>query len=551
MKNLKKTAVFLLAVAMIFSVLAGCGTQQENNAPETTSAASTQNTSTVAEDPLKDHMEISLAMWGIGEALVEGVQDAVRDQLFQKLNITIKPVNVTWDDYTQKIQVWAASSQLPDMFAIDSIGTQNYKNWIEQGIVHVLPDDLSPYPEVQKMMNGNGMDIYKYPMGDENGKFYAIPRLNHFSVDDWSTDNGMQVRKDWMENVGITKEPENMDEFIELMKAFVEKDPDQNGKKDTIGLTCYNADWLTWFMSAYEPGMLGGINWVKDPENSGQWIPAFMTKNALEGLKAIKKLYDAGGLDKDFATLKSEEGRNKYAANKAGAYAHDVTPSTLSYVAQQFEKNNPDKKYKDVVTVLKPFKNVNDGQYYRLIANPAWSETYINAKTDDKKIDRILRLFDYVLGEEGYNLIHFGIEGTDWKKDGDKIVLTPKKDASGNEIPVSTTYPFTKCGFIAEWSGTRQWTNPSTEPELQKMSSDLNDWLQANAKPIPTDLRVPLLDVPDKDKATAKFQDIVIKCVLSNDVEKTWNDLVKEYRANGYDKLIEEINAKCAELGIQ
>lgn len=556
MKNLKKIVALLMVATMVFSVLAGCGTSKENS-PATSAAATApatvEATSTApAPDPLADPMEISFAMWDIGQAIVDGQPDAVREQLYKDLNITIKPVNVTWDDYMQKIQVWAASAQLPDIFAVDVVGTQNYKNWIDQGIVQSLPDDLSAYPDLQKRMNGSGMEIYKYPVNDPNGKFYAIPRISSFSADEWATNNGIMLRKDWMANVGITKEPENMDEFITLMKAFVENDPDKNNKKDTIGLTCYNADWLTWFFAAYEPGMIGGAgNWVRDTENPGKWIPAFMTKNALEGMKALKKLYDAGGLDKDFAALKGEEGEDKFASSKAGAYAHDVTPATLKYLGEKYVKNYPDKKYEDAITILKPFKNVNDGQYYRMIANPAWSETYVNATVDAKKVDRIMRLFDYVIGDKGYNLIHFGIEGTDWKKEGDKVVLTPQKDAAGAIIPITTIYPFTKAGFIAEWSGTHQFTNPSATPELQKMSKDLNDWLMANAKAQPIDLRLPLFDVPDKDKATVKFGEIAIKSIMSKDIDKTFNDMVSEFRANGYDKLIDEVNAECAKLNIK
>ena len=558
MKNFKKIVVLLMVATMVFSVLAGCGPESNNN-PATTAAATTAATeeATTAEptvDPLADPMEISFAMWSIGQAIVDGQQDAVREKLYKDLNITIKPVNVTWDDYMQKIQIWAASAQLPDIFAVDVVGTQNYKNWIDQGIVQALPDDLSAYPELQNRMNGNGMEIYKYPVNDPNAKFYAVPRISCFSADGWANNIGVMLRKDWMANVGVTKAPETMDEFITLMKLFVENDPDKNNKKDTIGLTCFNSEWLSWFFAAYEPGLLGGSsNWVRDIENPGKWIPAFMTKNTLEGMKVLKKLYDAGGLDRDFAALKGEEGEDKFASNKAGAYAHDVSPATLKYLSEKYVKNYPDKKFEDAITILKPFKNVNDGQYYRYIANPAWSETYINANVDAKKVDRIMRLFEYVIGDEGYNLIHFGVEGTDWKKEGDKVVLTPQKDASDAIIPITTLYPFTLAGFIAEWSGTHQYTAPSTTPELQKMSSDLYDWLLANAKASPVDLRLPLFEVPNKDKTASPklFGEMTIKCLMSKDIDKTWNEIVDGYRANGYDKLIEEVNAECAKLDIK
>lgn len=494
-----------------------------------------------------DHMEISIAMWSIGSAIVDK-PDAIRDKVYKDLNITIVPFNTTWDDYTQKIQVWAASNQLPDVVAIDALGTQNYAKWIEQGIVKALPSNLSAYPKLKAIMDSPGFEMYKYPLGDPNGKIYAVPRLNHLNIDDWSTDAGVHVRKDWMANVGMA-EPTTMDQFTELMKAFVTKDPDKNGKADTIGLTMYSSAWLSWFFLAYEPGIQSG-GWVRDKANPGKWIPAFFTQGTLEGLKALKKLYDAGGMDADFATLKAEDGRNKYAAGKAGAYAHDVIPGTLVTTGVLFEKNFPNLKYSDVVTVLKPFKAA-DGNYYRNIANPAWSESYISAKVSDDKMARILQLFEYYLSDTGYNLLHFGIEGVNYKVVNGKIELIPVLDTAGKPILLGVQYPFAYTGYLMEWSGTRQWTAPNPYPALQKISADLNTWLQANAKPVPTDLRLNLLEIADKDKATLNLGDDLIKCILSNDVEKTWRELVAAYMANGYDKVIAQTNEQAAKAGIK
>jgi putative aldouronate transport system substrate-binding protein len=352
-----------------------------------------------------------------------------------------------------------------------------------------------------------------------------------------------------MANVGVTSDPTTMDEFIDLMVKFANNDPDKDGKNDTIGLTCYNASWLQWFMMSYEPGTNG---WIKD--STGKWIPAFMTQNSLEGIKALKKLYDAGGLDKDFATLKGDEGRDKYASNVAGAYAHDATVSTIeNYVGDQFEKVNPTLKYSDVVDLLKPFKSA-DGNYYRLISNPGWSETYINAKCDAAKVDRVMRLFDYILdtNSEGFRLTHFGIEGKDWNLVDGKVVLADYKDKDGKPAAPITQYPISQgFGSLAMWSGVYQATAPNAKPIYQQIFQANNDWLMANAKAQPINLVIPLLDVPDKDKATYNLSDVIIKCVLSSDAEKTWNDLMANYKANGYDKIIEEVNTAATAAGIQ
>lgn len=65
-----------------------------------------------ADDPV----EISIAYWDADSAFVG---DDVLSEIEDKLNIKITPVNITWDDYTQKIQLWASSGSLPDVFAGD------------------------------------------------------------------------------------------------------------------------------------------------------------------------------------------------------------------------------------------------------------------------------------------------------------------------------------------------------------------------------------------------------------------------------------------------
>ena len=44
----------------------------------------------------------------------------------------------------------------------------------------------------------------------------------------------------------------------------------------------------------------------------------------------------------------------------------------------------------------------------------------INADVDDKKLDRILRIYDWLLSPEAKDLYDYGIEGKDYTKEGDK-----------------------------------------------------------------------------------------------------------------------------------
>src|SRR5690606_7099573 len=44
------------------------------------------------------------------------------------------------------------------------------------------------------------------------------------------------VRQEWLDKLNL-KVPTNYEEMVNVMKAFVENDPDGNGKKDTFGMT--------------------------------------------------------------------------------------------------------------------------------------------------------------------------------------------------------------------------------------------------------------------------------------------------------------------------
>ena len=84
-------------------------------------AASGQAESTASSD---EQMEISIVNWDMQYSFPEGdVEDPMRDFFEDRFNITIKPYSVGWGDYNEKMNIWAASGELPDvMGAVDTVG---------------------------------------------------------------------------------------------------------------------------------------------------------------------------------------------------------------------------------------------------------------------------------------------------------------------------------------------------------------------------------------------------------------------------------------------
>lgn len=147
---MKKKMVLLLSVVMAVSMTAcgssnTTGTAEATDTTEAATEASTDASTEAATDTAGDYSEplnISVAFWD-SETALSSADDAMRKALEDKFNVTFEAKNITWDDYQQKIQAWAASDSLPDIFAIDAIGTSNYFDWINDGLVAALPEDLS------------------------------------------------------------------------------------------------------------------------------------------------------------------------------------------------------------------------------------------------------------------------------------------------------------------------------------------------------------------------------------------------------------------------
>ncbi len=244
----KFLSILLAGVTLTSMVLTGCGSTASNQtetAKEEAASESTGAEGTESSTPdFSEHMDISIAHWDIESQFAERESDPLYQYICDKFNISIEPVNTTWDDYVQKIQMWGAAGSMPDIVSIDAVGTSTYYNWIEQGVVRPLLNiDEAKYPNLAEYFKTEDIAA----MADQDGQFYAVPR-RMFPTVDWSAlDRVVAYRWDLAQEAGITKEPETWDEFEEMLAAIVEADPEG---QNVIGITASNVK------------MIGGLFWL-------------------------------------------------------------------------------------------------------------------------------------------------------------------------------------------------------------------------------------------------------------------------------------------------
>ncbi|WP_136607748.1 extracellular solute-binding protein [Paenibacillus dokdonensis] len=548
-KKFRRLATGAVSLLMVFTVAACGGSKTEQAAdPGKIEPANAGETKTEAPTESNKKLEISIGMWDADKAFVNRDSDEMLKKFESDFNVSFKPKNVSWSDYQEKFRLWAAADELPDIMANDMFNTATYNQWIDQGIIRPLPDDLSKYPNVKKVMDQADIQPLKV-----DGKFYMIPRLTFDSTEDWVMERGLIVRKDWMEKLNIPV-PKTYDEYKNMLVKFVGEDPDGNGKKDTIGVTLRLPGFLDTPLLGTIP-QYSNEGWLYE---GGKWIPSVASTKMVDGLIQLRDMYTSGALDPDFPILKNDDGMEKFAQNKAGAIFNQISIDKLAGLKTMWSKYQHDKPFEDAVIIL-PIWPDQEGNTYRFVQTSFWSESYFSAKVDDEKMDRILRLYDFLLSPEGDTLVRYGFEGKDYKLDGDKVIATRPADAkTGAMKDLKDIYPFQQLiAMTARW---REGTylddgvkRTMYGDKLVDITDEYYNKQMAEAKPIPTAFDIKLMSTPAKDKVMGiKFIDDITKVVIGKeDPAKMWGTVLKGYEAKGLNEAIKEVNDKAAEMGIK
>lgn len=536
----RKLLSLTLAAAVMATTLFGCGGGGSNNNSSSNSGGNapskseSQSTAT-EENEFAEHMEISLATWDVADALADAANDPLYQYICDKFNIEIVPQNTTWDDYTQKIPLWAASGTMPDIVSIDVVGTSTYYQWTEQGVVRPLLD-MSNYPNLKEYFATPDIAA----MADANGNYYAVPR-RMFPTTDWSAlDRVVCYRWDLAQEAGVTKEPETWDEFKDMMEKIIAADPEN---QNIIGITASQYKMiggLFWLYSnpvATSDGSGSDFKWI---EEDGKYVPAVFSKNSLASLENMRDWYTKGLIDPDLANTTVNSAYDKFVAGQCAAVLMGGGHSGIagSLYEQRWKDLYPDKSFTDCVKVLKPLTNAN-GDKAHAIFKTYWSETYFSSSVDDAKMARIMALYDWLLSEEGINTCLYGFEGEDYTKSGDEITIITEDTLSKYPSKLMWADLVAYNNYLYY-----DMSNPTiVNKEIRQEAVDYINWVLNNTTLPKYYPELTMLATDTKrDFAVFDHDDMLTIMMGKEPVADMWNKLVSEYEAKGLSKMIDEVN---------
>ena len=525
---MKKTMILSACILAGLLCLTGCGQDNKEN---------TEVKTEVSE--YDEHLDISISYWLIDDAFSDRENDKVLKKIEDKFNVTFVPVNITWDDYYNKIIQWSESGQLPDVFTGAYRFENSYLNFVKAGLLHEIPSDLTKYPNLEKYMDSPELDSCVV-----NDKAYCIFRQTYSEQAETTKDRTIIYRWDLAKKAGIEKEPENWDEFRKMIQAIIKEDPEGKGIQ---GLTAKGYTMLEGLLVDYSAplGSSGGSRfyWVYDND---RYVPAlFAGENlgdaALPAWHLIRDMYDEGTIENDILLVTTSQAEEKFLNGKSAAICIDggLSNTKLYENIGRFWQETHGNEFWDDVKYLELMPDVNDNLYYP-VWDYAWSETYINANVSDEKLDRILAIYDYLLSEEGTLLSNFGIEDETYTIKEDKSIELIEGVTPSEVFPSIKAFSYLVCW---NYGNLNTYRYPNIVPNEYALKDEER---VAKARQI----KIPKYS----DECSIKFfemgtdfnidiNNIFGRMLVGPEpVDKMWADIIKEYEDKGLSDIIERVN---------
>jgi putative aldouronate transport system substrate-binding protein len=407
---LKKSALYIVGLAVLASACSNGGEKPQ----------------TVVNKAGNDDKKIMIEMmkWSPNK-FDEPVDNPIRKQIEGDLNIEYKLTLVPGkrEAFEQSFMTRIAAGDIPDLIEMTTAEVQKYA---EQGIIGSMDELLAKTPDLKDSRMQE-----EWMFAQNNGKIYGIPRIVR---------GGQPVatflRKDWLDKLQL-KMPTTTEELFEVMKAFVSKDPDGNGKDDTYG---YSANSLNDIpqsvisnsfgipqMGSIEPGI--PMDWI-DAKGQLHFAPVSMEfKNYLA---YMSKLYAAKVLDPDLPSNTQQSFQQKMIQGQIGVVTM-VNPHNWMLegkpIVKAAKEVNPNAQWAYVPPVKGPTGLFGNNTGFS--TSPSVVVASQNALKDPIKAERIMKLLDYMdrreNGKTGGVTQAYGLEGIHHTKENGVITkMLPK-----------------------------------------------------------------------------------------------------------------------------
>ena len=396
--KMKKFLSVVLAACMLISVCGCSNNKKEENVKKVELNAP-------GEFPIaKEKTKITIGVQQ--NAMIEDWEtNALTLELEEKANVDIEFIVFPSADAESKIAAMVASqTELPDILTMETVDLTVY---YDTGIAIPLTDyynnpDMAYYfnkrlensPEEREYIINAG----KSPDGENYGVMRYTPEIgNEYPFRMW-------INKTWLDKLDLEM-PTTTDEYYDVLKAFVEKDPNGNGKKDEIGLIGSNNGWnqkpQDTLMNAF---IYNDPNRYNMTVKNGKIDVVYNKPEYKKGLEYMHKLVKDG--------LLSPQSFTQDVVQLKSILENPEVQQVGSIVAGSMSVFTPESERKKDFVAMPPLTGP-DGVCYS-----PYSQTVPNCNTIITKYcdnpELAFRMLDYLYDETMSVWQRFGQPGVDW-----------------------------------------------------------------------------------------------------------------------------------------
>ncbi|MCU6709158.1 extracellular solute-binding protein [Paenibacillus sp. J5C_2022] len=407
---MKKWMSGLIVLAlMMLCVACSNGDNGDNGSNEKGGAKEDQtDTGQAATAAPEETVKIEVERWfSVTVDPPEPGNDAILQQIKKDLNIDLQYAFTSGksDEWRAKLGARIAASDLPE--AILFFNMKDYVKAQMEGYLMPLNDvlTLDNLPSNMGYINKEML----FSISDSDGNYHGIPSRPP------SVTNSLFIRKDWLDKLELPM-PQTTEELREVMLAFAHDDPDGNGKKDTFGFSAPGSSMTNqvfWQLLSSFTGDVRGTYWV---DEAGKLAGGPTSDGMRQYLQYMQDLMKEGAIDPDMATNNLDRVTQKIEQGQVGIFFHAGYPASI---VDNMKAINPDAETVILPPVTGPAGRAsNNAKTYA--PNGVLGVT-MKLKDDPAKVQKIIDLLNWMNGGIGEELLTFGVEGVNHKRENGKV----------------------------------------------------------------------------------------------------------------------------------
>jgi len=299
-------------------------------------------------------------------------------------------------DVDAKLSALIAAQDLPDVF---SIGYSDAVDMIAENMIIPVDDLLEEYGP--NILDEIGDTLKMNAINNINGKTYAMHTNYQNPVCNY------MFRLDWLEALDMEM-PTDLDELYDVLYAFTYGDPDGNGVDDTVGTILTVTNTRVW-----EPifGAFGIAFEANTLLEDGTVTTYMKDEHYLECVEYIRRLYQDGLIDPEFATMPSMTAYEALWNGRCGAFAFQSLGITNNWYPGRYTFEVPEDPADLFGYTLLTGPYGDSGMPRRY---PSTQGGFVISASCEHP-EQAMQLIDFMFSEEGDELTYMGVEGVMWE----------------------------------------------------------------------------------------------------------------------------------------